>query len=810
MDALKSNGQMLDQINLGDVPRSGFDRTFNHKGTGTLGRLYPVRCEETLPGDRWQGSSTATVQFQPLAVPMMSNMYTRIETFEVPRRIVWKNWEKFITGGEKLDDTHVPPTVPFESIIQAITTQLGLRTDLPIENGSLYITLSSTSQSIGDSLYISKSAYVNWLKDVISGIESSVFAQNYQCRDLLDESLSVLRNCLANVDTQFDSSLFVDGSDVACIPVFGYTLKGDGNAIIKDVNVTTNRVISGDVFVDSTGRAHGWTTVKPGGSSTRVENSRSETTYKPTKFGSWNVATTAIDVDQYTYDLKDFLLSYVKKFYAKEPTAKAYTFSSDFFAILQNTYDSFKCVFGIGSNLDMMSAGCLGMQDYIVHCYCAAYYQLWGGNVNTNLANPIDWKLNDGYLGVSHKIDILPFRALYLIWYNYYRDQLLETSAFEPTDDDSYTEAELCALFLPRYRCWSKDTFTTALTNTGTGSMFVKVDSNAFDTAGHFEYRPLGDHVYTANDKLQGMDSYKYELSDGTTIELPTRYLSGMHTKLETPLQDGNVSGFSLDMLNRAQRMQKWLQKALIYGNRPQDAYWTHFRVKSSDARLQLPEYISGDSSLVRLDTITNNTTIGETVAGDKAANAYGYFDGMNMNRFCEEHGFIISLFSVMPELSYGYGLDRKFVRLDKFDYPWPEFAQLGMDAVYNRELVCPMVELSSMTPTGVSPSDMMELYAVPYNVFGYQGRYYDYKSKQDEIHGDLLETMDVYTFARKFSKYGSKERNKYPSLNYQFVHCHPRLDMFVNDSFGAPVFWFDIHHAQAVERVLPVPSMTV
>ena len=88
--------------------------------------------------------------------------------------------------------------------------------------------------------------------------------------------------------------------------------------------------------------------------------------------------------------------------------------------------------------------------------------------------------------------------------------------------------------------------------------------------------------------------------------------------------------------------------------------------------------------------------------------------------------------------------------------------------------------------------------------VFGYQGRYYDYKSKQNEIHGDLRDSDDMYTFARKFNPY---DEDSMPKLNRYFVHCRPRLDMFVSDYPLDDQFRFDIHHAQAVERCLPVPS---
>ena len=111
---------MYDQIDLGKIQKSGFDLSHNVKGTGRIGRIIPTRCQEVLPGDRMKGSSSAAVQFEPLAVPMLANMYVRQEHFYVPNRIVWQNWDKFFTGGEKLDFTTPPPSFSIEGVFELL------------------------------------------------------------------------------------------------------------------------------------------------------------------------------------------------------------------------------------------------------------------------------------------------------------------------------------------------------------------------------------------------------------------------------------------------------------------------------------------------------------------------------------------------------------------------------------------------------------------------------------------------------------------------------------------------------------------
>ena len=287
------------------------------------------------------------------------------------------------------------------------------------------------------------------------------------------------------------------------------------------------------------------------------------------------------------------------------------------------------------------------------------------------------------------------------------------------------------------------------------------------------------------------LSMYEYQLTDGTKIKLPTRFISGLHNK-ET--DSSSYAGFSLDMLNRAQRAQKWLQKALVYGNRIQDRLFTSFGVKFLDNRLKLPEFLSSSRELVQLSVNTNPTTIvtdkSSTVAGDKSANAYAYDKGGSFNRFCEEHGFILSYLTIMPEATYPYSVSRHYSKLDKFDYAWPEFSTIGMDAVYNKELC---------------GSGLNMAVSVGREVFGYQGRYFDYKCHQDEEHGELQSSQNMYTFSREYDLLNEESR---PKLNYIFVHCWPSLDMFVVDSAWADYFRYDIHHSVAAERPLPLCGM--
>lgn len=91
--------------------RSAFSLSHDSKLTFEMGQLIPIFCEPVIPSDRLQVSSQHLIRFAPLQAPIMSNVDVYVHYFFVPNRLIWKDWETFITGsknGHKLEESEVP------------------------------------------------------------------------------------------------------------------------------------------------------------------------------------------------------------------------------------------------------------------------------------------------------------------------------------------------------------------------------------------------------------------------------------------------------------------------------------------------------------------------------------------------------------------------------------------------------------------------------------------------------------------------------------------------------------------------------
>lgn len=77
--------------------------------TADMGELIPIGWYEALPGDTIQMATNMLVRANALLAPVMHPVDVRVHHFFVPNRLLWKDWEPFITGGpDGLDSSEWP------------------------------------------------------------------------------------------------------------------------------------------------------------------------------------------------------------------------------------------------------------------------------------------------------------------------------------------------------------------------------------------------------------------------------------------------------------------------------------------------------------------------------------------------------------------------------------------------------------------------------------------------------------------------------------------------------------------------------
>lgn len=96
------------------MKRSKFNLSHRLLTTGDFGYLYPILCEDLLPGDKVKLSSEVYMRAIPLLSPPLDSADIRVDYFFVPNRIIWEDWQKFITGGRLGTSELIEPWIAYE------------------------------------------------------------------------------------------------------------------------------------------------------------------------------------------------------------------------------------------------------------------------------------------------------------------------------------------------------------------------------------------------------------------------------------------------------------------------------------------------------------------------------------------------------------------------------------------------------------------------------------------------------------------------------------------------------------------------
>lgn len=366
----------------------------------------------------------------------------------------------------------------------------------------------------------------------------------------------------------------------------------------------------------------------------------------------------------------------------------------------------------------------------------------------------------DDYLGLpssfygadAMNISALPFRAYQLIYDEYFRDQnLIAALDISKASGAIAPGAEQDKLRVLRTRAWEKDYFTSALPWAQRGGA-VGVPITGDVGAGTLktgDIRKVSDNTLASTGALSS--TLGVEKVGGA--EDVYHDVDGVGT-----LTDASVS---INELRRSARLQEWLEKNARGGARYIEQILSHFGVKSSDARLQRPEYLGGGKQPVVISEVVStfeSMTDFETTSnpqGNMAGHGVSFGNSNGFKRGFEEHGFVVGIMSILPKTAYQNGIHRMWRREGKFDHYWPEFANIGEQEV----------KVSEIWADFTSPAGEGD------EVFGYQSRYAEYKYIPSSVHGVFREQLAFWHMGRIFTAK--------PVLNASFVESDPTERIF-------------------------------
>ena len=250
--------------------------------------------------------------------------------------------------------------------------------------------------------------------------------------------------------------------------------------------------------------------------------------------------------------------------------------------------------------------------------------------------------------------------------------------------------------------------------------------------------------------------------------------------------------GATINQLRQSVAVQRLYEKDARGGTRYKEILLSHFGRTVKDSRLQRPEYLGGGTTQIHINQQPNTGPPVGQYGSQMTAWATAVGGGnLGFSRSFDEFGLIMGIVSARADLNYQQGINKMHSRRTRWEYYWPELANLGEQSVLNREIYS----------QGTADDDA---------VFGYQERFAEMRYKPSTISGQMRssagQSLDVWHLAQDFIAK--------PVLGHAFIVEDPPVDRIVTieQSEGQPSLTGDFYFSYKCVRPMPqfgVPGLT-
>lgn len=464
--------------------------------------------------------------------------------------------------------------------------------------------------------------------------------------------------------------------------------------------------------------------------------------------------------------------------------------------------------------------------DYVIPTVTAA-----GNSKNTYIGSLWDYfglpvNTSDNITGIS----ALPFRGVYLIWNEWFRDENLQKSvkiqkgdanevlnSTRSSDQPSWVFTSGTNI-VPGLACPPRgkrhDYFTSALPWTqkgpgvsiglaGTASIVDPTPTTGYllhsDSNELAAVSAYGGHASSSGGHrvAQGTNTFSFKNNDSSsdfsfiggfagnsnkTVTMTAKH-ANTYLASDSYVDLDTSSIFTINSLRTAFQMQKFYERLARGGSRYTEVLRSFFGVVSPDARLQRPEFLGSFTKMVNVNPIAQTSATDDTSPQGNLS-AYGVtaakFHGFTKSFV--EHGYIIGFVCARADLTYQQGINKMWLRSTVYDFYWPTFAHLGEQAIELREIYAQ----GSKADT---------------TVFGYQERYAEYRYKPSQITGKFRSSVTSGTLDKWHLSQFFKTA---PTLNEEFIVENPPIERIIAVP-SEPEFLIDIGFRYTTVRPMPM-----
>lgn len=397
-------------------------------------------------------------------------------------------------------------------------------------------------------------------------------------------------------------------------------------------------------------------------------------------------------------------------------------------------------------------------------------------------------------------------------WHGFYLDKV----RYHNVRDDYFTTSKKAPMRGTAPEIQTSSSTITLPSGTELNIGKINASTNLLNTAEGSETIPLtftgqgtNDFLVTADNKIGSTDArgLVYITPPSTTNQdvganrglntaIPYNLLdsqvNSVHGKLTSAVTavQSNTLSVSAASLRILSQLTVWKELNMLRKPMYNSFLNAHYeKVRVGDSLVETPQYIGGTSQLISINEILQQSASTESSPlGTQGATAFSLQSGKVGSYFCNDYGYIIGVAYIIPDMYYEPAMPRNFSRRTKEDFYFPEFANLSMQAILNKEIFMSDDDDWNNTP------------------WGYTGAFDEMRSIPNRIAGDLLN--DNYTDLKSWVLRREFSNDNLPSMSTEFLSLHDNVDYTAWKVPSMPKFMLQC--ANYIKAVRPMPYVAI
>ncbi|WGL31204.1 major capsid protein [Dipodfec virus UOA04_Rod_768] len=243
--------------------------------------------------------------------------------------------------------------------------------------------------------------------------------------------------------------------------------------------------------------------------------------------------------------------------------------------------------------------------------------------------------------------------------------------------------------------------------------------------------------------------------SDWYTSWLNNTTYTAMQTKAKINVVDNILT---INQVRQANATISYYEAGLLSGGRYDNWVYALFGVHT-DQRLCIPELLGVSHSPIIFQDIVNQA-LSDKALGQLGALGRGSMRPSRIRFSASEHGYLMAIYSIVPNVSYAQGLRPYLQKSNMFDLASPKFQNIGFQPLHTWTLSGP-----ARYNYNLKNKDRSITFYDKDSAIGVQPAYIEYETAVNEVHGSMVPgaPLQSWSLSRVFDPFRQFDENGFP-----------------------------------------------